>query len=448
MRLFDYLIVGLVLVYVWRIQDLFPILGTLEVPTILSLAGLGVFFLGGHAARGIHRFRQPAILAGIFIAIWMGLSVPGSVHNGRSFSFLVNDHLKTFLVMLMVLASIRSFRDVERLALAHIVGATIYCVRILTTFTVEPSGRLGNLFFYDSNDLALFIVCTIPLALYFVGRPTRMRDRLLAAAALAVFMVAIVKTGSRGGFVGLVAVGLFLVFGFKAVSLTRRLSALAVAAVVLNLVAGSAYWDLMGTMLNPTEDYNWSGNADAGRMAIWERGLGYMAENPLFGVGVKAFPVAEGTISPIAGRQQLGIGVKWAAAHNSFVEIGAELGIPGLIAFVLLFWYMVKACRTVMKRASRGGEWPNDASLAQAFIGTIIGYAVSGFFLSQAYSAFLYVTAGIIVGLAAVRGREQGQPSTGSRRVPVGSAKTRRRIWGDPRTDSPSYGLHVSSRRG
>ena len=37
--------------------------------------------------------------------------------------------------------------------------------------------------------------------------------------------------------------------------------------------------------------------------------------------------------SPFAERQQLGRGVKWNAAHNS-CQVGAELGIPGLLMFV------------------------------------------------------------------------------------------------------------------
>ena len=43
---------------------------------------------------------------------------------------------------------------------------------------------------------------------------------------------------------------------------------------------------------------------------------------------------AEGKLSPFAARQQLGIGVRWSAAHNSFIQVGAELGIPGLVLFL------------------------------------------------------------------------------------------------------------------
>ena len=59
-----------------------------------------------------------------------------------------------------------------------------------------------------------------------------------------------------------------------------------------------------------------------------------MMANPLLGVGPGNFQTAEGTLSPLAERQQYGVGVRWNAAHNSFVQIGAELGFPGLALFV------------------------------------------------------------------------------------------------------------------
>ena len=75
--------------------------------------------------------------------------------------------------------------------------------------------------------------------------------------------------------------------------------------------------------------------ADEGRIQIWQRGMGYMLDHPLLGVGAGNFPTAEGTISSIARNTPSWKGVRWSAAHNSFVEIGAELGVPGLILFLL-----------------------------------------------------------------------------------------------------------------
>jgi O-antigen ligase len=128
--------------------------------------------------------------------------------------------------------------------------------------------------------------------------------------------------------------------------------------------------------------------------------MGYMASHPLTGVGVAAFPIAEGRLSSLAERQAFGMGLKWSAAHNSFVQIGAELGVGGLLLFLILLYASFKATAEIVRgppgsSKRRGGD---DAALAQALIGTLIAYCVAGFFLSQAYSAFMYSIYGMLAG--------------------------------------------------
>ena len=412
MRSIDYMACGLLLVYVWRIQDLFPILAKVQFPILISLAAIATWVMGGSAAAAQDRYKHPVIKAALFILLWSILSVPGSIYQGMSFSFVFNNHIKTILMMLVVIASVRGFPDVERLALAHIVGASIYCLKILTTFQIGADGRLGDLFFYDSNDLAMLIAATLPFTVYFVARGTRSVHRLVALGAAALLLFAIVKTGSRGGFLALIGVGLFLLFGFRAIRTHVRIGALIGGFAALMVVAGPRYWQMMGTILHPEEDYNWVGNNDVGRMAIWKRGIGYMEHHPLFGVGANAFPVAEGTISPLAARQKMGIGLKWSAAHNSFVQVGAELGIPGLLGFIVMLWGIMKSNLSVAGDAARRGVWTDEASMAQALIGSLVGYMVGGFFVSQGYSAFLYTLCAMAVALSTTtRGPRQRAPS-------------------------------------
>jgi O-antigen ligase len=156
----------------------------------------------------------------------------------------------------------------------------------------------------------------------------------------------------------------------------------------------------MQTILAPETDYNWIGHEEGGRMSVWSRGIGYMARRPLTGVGINAFPVAEGTISDIADRQSFGHGLKWSAAHNSFVQAGAELGVAGLFLFTGILFTSWKAARTLARDArTTPGVEPTIAPLAEVYAATIVAYAASGFFLSQAYGPFLYVVVGVIIGL-------------------------------------------------
>lgn len=398
LRPYDVAVAALIPIYVWRLQDVVPVLGSLQVPTIVSVIATAIFLLGGHAQQALKRLRSPILVVATFILVWMVASIPMSLYPGLSFSFVVSDHSKTFLMMLLLASSIRSAFDVERLLFVNLLGAAVYCFKILTTFSVGADGRLNSVLYYDANDLAMMVVCTVPVAVYFLLPRARLWQRPIALACLTGFILTIVRAGSRGGFLGLVAVVLYLLLGFRAVKARTRFVTVGVLAAMLFGLAGPQFWELMGTVLHPQEDYN--ATADAGRMAVWERGIGYMATHPLTGVGVMAFGTAEGTISDIASRQDEGIGVKWSVAHNSFVQIGAELGLPGIIAFVALLFRMLQGgWRLSRSPHLEGPNAKSERALADTLIGMLLGYIVAGFFLSQAYSAYLYATCGILAGL-------------------------------------------------
>ena len=395
-RMLDYFLCACVLAYVWRIQDLFPILAKIEFPSLVSVGALIAFYLEDCISALPRRLFSPIMSVVCFIVVWMALSVPGSVYPGLSFGFVVSDFVKTFALAAMIAVSARGFPDIERIIVTNVVGAVLYCTTILAQFSPGSGGRLGRLGYYDANDLALLVVCTLPLAIYFLRTGALWWHRLLALAASGVFAIAIVRSGSRGGFVALIAVVLVILVAFRAIRARTRITAVACGVIVLFAVAGPKFWEMMGTILHPESDYNTS--HESGRLQIWKRGFGYMMSRPVFGVGANAFRVAEGTISEEAARQSVGRGFTWTAAHNSFVQIGAELGIPGLIAFCLLLVRLFRVCWRTGRRETQSPE----TALAQATFASLVGYVVAGSFLSQAYSTFLYTLCAVVTALAFV----------------------------------------------
>jgi O-antigen ligase len=179
--------------------------------------------------------------------------------------------------------------------------------------------------------------------------------------------------------------GGYLLFRFTAVRLRWRMAA-AGAIVVVGLAAASAeYWARMSTILSD-DDYNRTD--ESGRMQIWQRGIGYMLSYPVFGVGPNNFGTAEGTLSPLAKRQQFGVGVRWNAPHNSFVQVAAELGVVGIALFIALFVTAFKALRVAgWRRRTPRGE---PALLSQTLTASLLGFAGGAFFLTLAYSEMLY----------------------------------------------------------
>ena len=306
--------------------------------------------------------------------------------------------------MLMIAASVRGVSDLRRLAWLQIVGVTLFCAVSLARGQVDVDGRLVVNAYYNSNDLALLIVSALPLTLYVWRRPTGLVGRAVLLAATSCVVMTLGRTGSRGGFLAFVVVAGYLLAGFRGIATSKRLAAVALLAILLVALASDRYFARMQTILHPSADYNWRGKSETGRMEIWKRGIDYMLTNPVLGVGAGAFPMAEGTLAPEARElRQYGREFKWSAAHNPFIQIGAELGVLGLIAFIAL---LVGAFRTLAK--VRRGPPAEAAVLAQILTACLVGFLVGALFSSMAYAPYLYMLLGMIIGLARTAAPRQG----------------------------------------
>lgn len=384
-------------VAVWRVQDLFPVLAALKLQFVAPALGLLAFLADSDPRRAARRILNPLAYKLYGIAVMIALSIPTSLWAGKSLNFFLNDHAKTLLLMTLMAASIRSSADVIRYAGMHVAGAVMYSYFIITNFRVSArSGRLGDLIYYDSNDLGLLLVATIPLCVFFLRPQARVHVRVAASAVLALLVYTLVQTGSRGAFLALIGCGAYLLFNFAAIQKTVRVYAVGALVAFLFVFGGDRYWEMMSSLLTPKQDYNWT--SESGRKELWKRGIGYMLTHPFTGVGARAYQQAEGTISNISVRQQYGIGLKWSTAHNSFVELGAELGLIGLGLFVaglLHAWKYVRGVGSPGLEARAGPLGP----LGHALGGTLIAYCIAGFFVSAAYSAFLYTIFGMVLGM-------------------------------------------------
>ena len=395
---------GYILTAVGRLHQLFPILEILHPAIITGLAAIVLYAMDRRDDRRLNVLQAGATRCLLGLVTWMALSTPGSIWLGNSLDLLANNFVKTTAMYFVMAGAVRGARDVERLAAAYLVGAAMYAGVVIFRFDLGAGDawRLGHLYYYDANDFAAFAVSAMPFGLYFAHASDRRIVRVLAVVALAALAVAFVRTGSRGGFVALVAIAGFVVFRYTTIPLRWRVMAPACLAVIFLSVASDEYWQQMGTILSDT-DYNHT--QESGRLQIWQRGMGYMLQHPIFGVGPNNFGMAEGTLSPFAERQQFGVGVRWNAAHNSFVQVGAELGIPGLVLFVgLIAGVFVSLYRSSSTGGTRRCPRPVRPELTQALTASMIGFVVGAFFLSLAYSEMLYTLAALAVGLSRVAG--------------------------------------------
>ncbi|MCC7416180.1 MAG: O-antigen ligase family protein [Acidobacteria bacterium] len=387
-----------ILTAVGRIHQLFAPLAAFHPAMLAGALAILLYALDARSRRRlVHSWAAPASRFTAALLGWMLLSTPFALVIGNSFDLVVHNFVKTVAMVFVIAGCVRTTRDVERLAYAYFAAAAIYAVVVVSRFSVGGADwRLDNLYYYDANDFATFIVTAVPFGLYFLhaGQPF---GRGLPALGLVVLMVAFVQTGSRGGFIAMSAVVIYVVARYTTIPARYRLGGALLLVVVVLAVATNRYWSQMTTILADT-DYNRT--SETGRLQIWSRGVGYMLRFPVLGVGPANFETAEGTLSDYARRAQYGMGVSWNAAHNSYIQAGAELGFPGLALFAGILGSSLWSLRRLeRRRCEPHGDALAQRKLSQAMAAALIGFACGAFFLSLAYHEMMYTLVGLAVGL-------------------------------------------------
>jgi O-antigen ligase len=384
--------------YIWRLQDVLPALGKIQLPLLVAGITIMFFISSRQKIRSLKLVRSRLLSLGVILFAIMLIGVPMSLWPARSLSFAIKSESENLVLMALIAASIRSMRDIEWLTKINLYGALFFSLMVSLFFKVGSDGRLSNLVFYDANDFALVMVVTIPFALYFLRGGNERKGRLLGLISLGFILLGIVKSGSRGGFIALIAVMIYVLVRYRSIPRKVRMS-IALAGVAFIAVLGSdKYWTQISTIANPEGDYNWTD--PVGRKAVWERGLGYVEHSPIFGVGLRAFPIAEGESDLARSLSAQNRGFKWSVAHNSFLETAAELGIPGLIVFISFFVVSIRMLIAV-RPGGKYGPWvtSREQAIAQMLIGSFLGFMIAGVFVSAEYFSYLYFLLGMVIGL-------------------------------------------------
>lgn len=372
----------------------------------LLLAGVGVAYAlfrpGAVRWQNAWSTWPPRVV--LALGLLACLSVPFALSLGTAGSFMLDAFSKVLLSFFLLVVAIRAPRDLYLFVWAYVLGCGFLVYISIFTFTMEFAGemqRLGGLYFYDANDLGVVLTAGIPLCLVLLQNSGKI-GKVTSGMILLGIGASLARSGSRGGFLGLLAVGIALLFLLRNVSVLKRAAAVVVLAAGLFYMAPEGYWTQMESLTEPEEDYNWT--SPYGRKAVAERGVGYMLDHPFVGVGVGNFPRAEGVLAEESvQRAQANLPYRWTAAHNSFVQAGAELGIPGLLLFCSLAFGSMIGLTRLRKRLPRawrrrGREHRFLYDLTTYLPVSMVGFAVAGFFVSFAYHDVLYVLIVFVTG--------------------------------------------------
>lgn len=284
---------------------------------------------------------SPAMMR--FVSIWMFYITT---------LVLVNTRRKFIISIFCVIASM----DIASLYIykQHLMYRAIYS-------NFRPKGIFG-----DPNFYALSVVAVLPLCYFLFTASKRRLPRLFCFGSLFFCLGGLVLSQSRGGMLGFGVTVLLVLFYRK-----FRLKAIASVGLILALLVFLMPQNIEERLTG--EGYGAQKSTEM-RYELLLAGKNMFMDKPFLGIGPGYFKTKSKGYNEEIDKNQM--------AHNSYVEIAAELGFFGLLFFGLIFYGTIKDINRKIKVVA------GDEYMRLVFLGIktgLFGFLVSAAFLSASY---------------------------------------------------------------
>jgi O-antigen ligase len=222
----------------------------------------------------------------------------------------------------------------------------------------------------DPNYFSATAIFAIVLAFYFMQGKRPRWEVVYCIVCLLLTILAVTFCASRGGFLGLIVASLFLAWHRK--HRIRNLILMSALVLPLGFVLPVSP---LHRFLDPSSDYG----STRLHLEAWEAGLQMIEAHPIVGVGLGNFK----PLMPFYMSLPPGTPVDSdTVAHNMFIEVAAELGLPALLIFLAIFWFTYRTLGRLRRSTSTPALIRETASALQA---GLLGFVVAGSFISAEY---------------------------------------------------------------
>lgn len=324
---------------------------------------------------------------------------PGLVNVFVAFTTLT-DGLLTYAMFRSVLPETRRVRAVRTLAAIAVVISLFGLSQFLWRWGLPAMWRLNdpeitriNSTFTDPNALAAYLALMLPILGGLVGAARSARTRAAWTIGLVLSLVALVSTAGRVGYFGTIVGFLVLTLGAIAIGLDRgareafvrryfrKVTGAGLVALVVATIAFTAIGTARDVRHSDQSSYlhtvlytlNLRLPLDErlkGRIAIWQTVGLIVRDYPWFGTGVGSiytmFPYYNRVTNSFPATLRL-------SAHNTFLNVTAELGVVGLAAWLALLGALGRSAT----RGLRHEHDPGTAWTRLGLAGGLAGYAIT-----------------------------------------------------------------------
>ncbi len=312
----------------------------------LSIVKLSTIFLIGTTLikrRKIFALHEPFFILFLIYTVLTILSSAWSIDKEATLSASLFMIIPSYIITSIIYCAIQNKVHLEKIFKAYVFGCGIVTMvslyMYITGFRFEENSRLTVLG-QDQNELSFLLSFGIVSIIYLI-KYTKLKviSKLLLLILAFLYAFVVLTTGSRTGFV----IMLFIIAILIIMSL-RRGKVIYFAPVILIACVIFLYYLPASTTqrLFTTSDQIKSHDLSQ-RVEIWEDGLSAFNETKayIFGTGFKTF------------RTLLDIKYNWnVAPHNTYLSTLIELGVVGLMIFLIMVTYLLRKVLYLCKNDS------------------------------------------------------------------------------------------------
>lgn len=316
---------------------------------------------------------NPPVMCLILFMLWMCVTSLAAIYPqeiGEMFSKV----MKILFMVLVATAVLKTRKHLELLVWVLVISLGFYGVKggIFTIFTggaFRVWGPAGS-FIEGNNEVALALIVTIPLMRYLQLVSTHRMIRASLGVAMALTALAALGSQSRGALLAIVAMAaLFCLRSDRKMVMVILLVAL--SAGIVAFLPDS--WEArMRTIEIETAD-----TSILGRFNAWSMAWNLAVDRPIGG----GFEV----ITPELFARYAPNPFAVHAAHSIYFQVLGEHGFPGLLLFLLIWWFVWRWAGRLHKNGDVGPDLEWTRHLGGMIQVSLIGYLVGGAFLSLAY---------------------------------------------------------------
>jgi len=276
-----------------------------------------------------------------------------SFENLLVFIYIVNnvkDNKTAILMIVTFLASalLQSFLAIGQYASGSSLGLEMFGAREI--MFIKSGGStlhrvVGTL--AHPNALAKYLAFCVPITIALLAGPVKNRYRILLGGTLIIIVVAIVLTLSRGGMINAFVGGTLAVYICLARTLKNRFFP-AVITVILIIVTIIPLITLVEPIHNRFLKYDYK--TAYVRIPLNKLACNMVKHNPLLGVGLGSFRIVAHHYDNT--REAVSYGFP-APVHNEFLLVASELGLPSLILFLVMIYFIFMTMIGALKEENK-----------------------------------------------------------------------------------------------